>query len=276
MHLTHLTEYLGTQGSDTDPEGQAESLRHGTSPYSTSSVFSGTSQDLPRKSGLGQSRKIMVYECQAWAQEHQPGLWGIGLDMNIVLLTPKEKFCPREQVLPTRINNRDRESLLQWGVGCFHKCQKKEKPLTMHNMTGNASTVSWMNLLIFMGHLLCQTLEKVTKQNRHVPILTVLKYGYFKLCVPDERRGNKVLLRSTKGSGLRGTDRRSRRHCEIQGKLLLLGTHRNKDQPEGWGALKGKKIKGHFHLISSKTFFSLDTHSEMHGCSGQNLSSREL
>lgn len=43
MHPTHLTEYLGTQGSDADPEGQGESLRHGTSPYSTSSVFSGTS-----------------------------------------------------------------------------------------------------------------------------------------------------------------------------------------------------------------------------------------
>lgn len=49
------------------------------------------------------------------------------------------------------------------------------------------------------GALLCQTLEKVTEQNRHVPIPTVLKYGNFKLCVLDEGRGNKVLLRSTKG-----------------------------------------------------------------------------
>lgn len=74
--------------------------------------------------------------------------------------------------------------------------------------------VSLMNLLIFMEHLLCQTLEKVTEQNRCVPILTVFKYGYFKLCLPDERRGNKVLLRITKagGSGLRGTDERSRCH----------------------------------------------------------------
>lgn len=84
----------------------------------------------------------------------------------------------------------------------------------MHSTTRNASTVSLMNLLIFMEHLLCQTLEKVTEQNRYVPVLTVLKYGYFKLSLPDERRGNKVLLRITKagGSGLRCTDERSRRH----------------------------------------------------------------
>lgn len=55
-----------------------------------------------------------------------------------------------------------------------------------------------------MEHLLCQTLEKVTEQNRHVRILTVLKYGNFKLCVPDEGRGNTILLRSTKwGGGIR-------------------------------------------------------------------------
>lgn len=95
------------------------------SPDSTSSVFSGTSQGIPRKSGLGQSRKIMVYECQSWAQEHQPGLWGIGLDMNIVLLTPKEKFCPREQqVLPTLIDNRDKVYFNE-GWGTFINARRK-------------------------------------------------------------------------------------------------------------------------------------------------------
>lgn len=164
-----------------------------------------------------------------WAQEHQPGLWGIGLDMNIILLTPKEKYCPREQVLPTlTTDNRDRESLLQWGVGNFHKCQKKEKPLTMQNMTVNASMVSWMNLLIFMEHLLCQTLEKVTEQNTHVPILTVLKYVTSNCVCQMKEEETRCCWEAQK-------DERSRRRCEIQGKLLLLLTRGNKDEPAGWG-----------------------------------------
>lgn len=82
-------------------------------------------------------------------------------------------------------------------------------------MTGNASTVSWMNLLIFMGHLLCQTLEKVTEQNRHIPILTVLKYELLKIvCAKWKKRNQGISEKHKKGgSGLRGKDGRSRANC---------------------------------------------------------------
>lgn len=85
----------------------------------------------------------------------------------------------------------------------------------MQNMTGNASTVSWMNLLIFMGHLLCQTLEKVTEQNRHIPILTVLKYELLKIvCAKWKKRNQGISEKHKKGgSGLRGKDGRSRANC---------------------------------------------------------------
>lgn len=49
----------------------------------------------------------------------------------------------------------------------------------MHNMAGNVSTISLMNL---------QALGKVAAQNRCDP---VLKSGHLKLCVPDARKYKK-------------------------------------------------------------------------------------
>lgn len=45
--------------------------------------------------------------------------------MNIVLVTPKEKFCPREQqVLPTLIDNRDKVYFNE-GWGTFINARRK-------------------------------------------------------------------------------------------------------------------------------------------------------
>lgn len=136
-------------------------------------------------------------------------------------------------------------------MGYFHKCQKKEKPLTMHNMN------DWECLYGFLNESAniygAPTVPDTGKSNwtkQTSPYSHSSQVWLIQIVCQMKEEETRYYWEAQKGVGLglRGKDGRSRRHCEIQGKLLLLGTHRNKDQPEGWG----KKSKGIFTWSQAK------------------------